>query len=151
MKIIELVVALVVVAFAALGLVEASGFPRASSYLPTAVLGLTCLLGLAWAAQSVLALRREPPTIRVDRTEARRLITLAVLAPLYVLAIEQIGFFTSTFVFLPLAGFALGYTSLRGLAVSTLAFMALLYAVFGLLLRTPLPPERLFQLLGINA
>lgn len=151
MKIIELVVALVVTALAAVGLAEATGFPRTSAYLPFAVLGLTCALGLAWAAQSVLAIRREPPTLRLDPAETRRLLTLAALSLLYAFGMEWIGFFTATVIFLPLAAFTLGYRSLPGLAVSTAAFMALLYAVFGLLLRTPLPPERIMQLVGGGA
>ncbi len=58
MKLVELAVALVVLALAGAGLVDAVGFPRASAYLPTAVLGLTCVLSLVWAAQSVVG---DPP------------------------------------------------------------------------------------------
>lgn len=151
MKIVELVVALVVTALAALGLVDALGFPRASAYLPTAVLGLTCALGLAWAAQSVMAMRRERPTLRLDPAETRRLLTLAALSLLYVLGIVEIGFFTATILFIPLAGLLLGYRNARGLVISTAAFALLLYAVFGLLLRTPLPPELVLQLVGGDA
>ena len=148
MKIVELVIALVVLALAALGLIDAAEFPRASAYLPTAVLGLACVLSVAWAVQSLLAIRREPPTLRLDPAETRRLLTLAALSLLYAFAIVEVGFFTSTVLFIPLAALLLGYRSVRGLALSTAAFALLLYAVFGLLLRTPLPPERILQLLG---
>jgi hypothetical protein len=151
MKIVELAVALVVLALAALGLADATEFPPTSAYLPIAVLGLTCLLSFAWAVQSVLAIRREPPTLRLDPAETRRLLTLAGLALLYALAIVHVGFFTSTFLFIPLAAFLLGYRSARGLIVSTAAFALLLYAVFGLLLRTPLPPELILRLVGGDA
>lgn len=148
MKVVELVVALVVVALAAAGIAEATEFPVASAYLPFAVLGLACGLGLAWAVQSVLAIRREPPSFRLDPAETRRLLTLAGLALLYAFAIVTIGFFTATFIFIPLAAFLLGYRSVRGLAIATAAFALLLYAVFGLLLRTPLPPELILRLGG---
>jgi putative tricarboxylic transport membrane protein len=148
MKIVELAVALVVLALAALGLVDALGFPRASAYLPVAVLGLTCFLSLAWAVQSVLAIRREPPTLRLDPAETRRLLTLAALSLLYAVGIVEVGFFTSTIIFIPLSGLLLGYRDARGLAIATVAFTALLYAVFGLLLRTPLPPELVLTLIG---
>jgi hypothetical protein len=151
MKIVELVVALVILGLAALGLVATMGFPRASAYLPTAVLGLAGALSFAWAVQSVLAIRRAPPTFDVDPNEARRLVTLAGLALLYAFAIETVGFFTSTILFLPLAGSLLGYRNPAGLAISTVAFIALLYAIFGLLLRTPLPPERILGLIGGEA
>jgi hypothetical protein len=151
MKIVELVIALVVLALAEAGLVAATDFPRASAYLPVAVLGLTCALSLAWAVQSVLAIRREPPTLRLDPAETRRLLTLAGLSLLYALAIVELGFFTSTIVFIPLAGLLLGYRDARGLAIATAAFFLLLYAVFGLLLRTPLPPELVLQLIGGDA
>ena len=151
MKLVELVVALVVLALAVLGLVEATGFPPGSAYLPFAVLGLTCLLSRAWAVQSVLAIRREPPRLRLDPAETRRLLTLAGLSLLYAFAIVEIGFFTSTFIFIPLAAVLLGYRSVRGLVISTAAFALLLYAVFGLLLRTPLPPELILRLVGGDA
>lgn len=147
MKIVELVAAMAVMALSALGLLEATGFPRASAYLPVAVLGLSCALGFAWTVQSVLAIRREPPTFRVEPAEARRLVTLAVLSLIYALGVEHVGFFTATVLFLPIAGLALGYRNARGLALATLAFIALLYGVFGLLLRTPLPPELILELI----
>jgi hypothetical protein len=148
MKIVELATALVLLALAGLGLVDAVGFPRASAYLPVAVLGLTCALSFAWAAQSALAIRRERPTLRLDPAETRRLVTLAMLSLLYALGMEAIGFFTSTILFIPLAGLALGYRSWRGLAIATVGFIAVLYAVFGLLLQTPLPGERMLELIG---
>lgn len=151
MKLVELVVALVILALAALGLVDAMGFPPTSAYLPISVLGLTCLLSLAWALQSLLAIRRERPTLRLDPAETRRLLTLAALSLLYALGIVYVGFFTSTFIFIPLSAFLLGYRSARGLVISTVAFALLLYAVFGLLLRTPLPPELILQLVGGDA
>ena len=148
MKILELVFALAVLTLAAIGLVEATAFPRASAYLPVAVLGLTCALSVVWAVQSVIEIRRERPTLTVDPAEARRLVALALLSPLYALAMATMGFFTSTILFLPLAAVALGYRNWRAIALATVAFVGLLYAVFGLLLKTPLPAERLLQLGG---
>lgn len=148
MKFVELGFALVVFALSAIGLADAIGFPRASAYLPTTVLGLACVLSLVWAVQSVVAIRRERPTLRIDPAEARRLVTLAGLSLLYVLAMELIGFFTSTILFLPIAALALGYRNWRGIALATVAFVALLYAVFGLLLRTPLPADRILLIGG---
>lgn len=147
MKIVELTVALIVFVLSALGLTEATSFTRASAYLPTAVLGFACFLSAIWAIQSVVSIRRERPALAVDPSEARRMITLAVLSALYALAIGWIGFFTSTIIFLPLAGVLLGYRNVIGLVIATAAFLALLYAVFGLLLNTPLPPELILQLL----
>ena len=151
MKLVELAVALVVLALAGAGLVDATGFPRASAYLPTAVLGLTCALSLAWAAQSVVAIRRERPSLALDPAEMRRLVTLAVLSLLYALAMEEIGFFTATVLFLPVAAFALGYRNWLGILLATAVFVAVLYGVFGLLLQTPLPDERIFEILGGRA
>ena len=151
MKIVELVVALILLALSALGLTAATDFPGASAYLPTAVLGLSCALSLVWMMQSVLAMRRERPTLRLDPQETRRLITLAVLTLAYALAMQLIGFFTATVLFLPVAGIALGYRQWFGLTVATVGFVVLLYAVFGVLLRTPLPRERVLELLGGGA
>lgn len=151
MKVVELVTALVILALAAAGIAQATGFPVASAYLPMAVLGLACFLSLAWAVQSILAIRREPPSFRLDPAETRRLLTLAGLSLLYAFAIVEIGFFTSTFIFIPLSAFLLGYRSAKGLAIATAAFALLLYAVFGLLLRTPLPPELILRLVGGDA
>lgn len=148
MKVVELLFALAILALAGAGLAEATAFPRASAYLPVAVLGLTCALGLAWAVQSLVAIARERPTLAINPAEARRLVTLALLSPLYALAMGTIGFFTSTILFLPIAALTLGYLNWRGIALATVAFVGLLYAVFGLLLKTPLPAERLLQLGG---
>lgn len=151
MKVVELVIALVVLALAAAGIAQAIGFPVASAYLPVAVLGLACVLSFTWAVQSVQAIRREPPSFRLDPAETRRLLTLAGLSLLYAFAIVAIGFFTATLIFIPLAAFLLGYRSVRGLAIATAAFALLLYSVFGLLLRTPLPPELILRLVGGDA
>ena len=151
MKIVELVVALVILGLSVLGLVDTTGFPRASAYLPTAVLGLACALSLAWVVQSVLAIRRERPTLRLDPARTRRLLTLAALSLLYAVAIVGIGFFTSTMLFIPLSALLLGYRNAGGLVIATAAFAVLLYTVFGLLLRTPLPPELILRLVGGEA
>lgn len=151
MKIVELAVALIVLVLSLLGLTEATGFTRASAYLPTAVLGFTAFLSVIWAIQSIIAIRREVPSFAVDPAEARRMVTLAVISVLYALSIGWVGFFTSTVVFLPLASVSLGYRNVIGVAIATLAFMALLYAVFHLLLKTPLPPELILELLGSKA
>ena len=148
MKIVELVVALVVLALSLLGLTEAMGFTRASAYLPTAVMGFAAFLSAIWAIQSVVAMLRERPALTIEPKEARRIATLAVLTGLYALSISWIGFFTATVIFLPLAAVLLGYRRPAGLATATVAFMALLYAVFGLLLKTPLPPELILSLIG---
>lgn len=148
--VIELVAALGVGAISVLGVVEASRYNGASSYMPLAVTGLAVALSGVWAVQAALALARGGGgsfDIGAHLLARFAIIVAAVIA--YVAGIGTIGFFTSTFIMVPGLAILIGYRNIPVALLSTVGFCVVLYAVFRLLLSIPLPPERLFQAMGI--
>ena len=149
---LEMLVALGLAGACVVGAVEAASFPRESAYLPTALLVAGAVLSLIWAVQSLAARMRadEAAVVRValPAAEARRLAIIGVGVPGLVLAIQVLGFFTAFALVVPALAYALGYRSLRGLAVGVALFIGLLYLAFVVILERPLPPEIWRGLLG---
>ena len=139
---IEVITALGVTTLAFVGLRQALGFPGASAYLPTAVLGFAAFLGLVWTAQSLWAMRsKAEPSITIDRAELRRLATIMAGVLVLVAALPVFGFFTVFAVLIPAIAWFLGYRNWRGLVFGTLLFLGPLYVLFVVFLGRPLPPE----------
>ncbi|MCF3933831.1 tripartite tricarboxylate transporter TctB family protein [Acuticoccus sp. M5D2P5] len=148
-SVIELVAALVATAVAVAGIVEASGYRGASSYMPLAVTGIAAVLGLVWAGQSAFALARGAGgTMQFPAALVGRFIIIVAAAVAYVYGIAHIGYFTSTIIMVPVLSTAIGYRNFVVTVLATIGFCAVLYAVFRLLLSVPLPPEAILNLLG---
>ena len=139
---LEMIVALGLMCLCIAGTVEAARFPQESAYLPTAVFAAASLLSLVWAGQSFATrLRRGGGFLILEPLELRRLALIAAGALALAVAIPTLGFFTSFAFLVPGIAWATGYRRPRGLAVGTLIFIGVLYAVFVLILNRPLPVE----------
>ena len=134
--------------FASLGIAAAwmaRGYAGASGAYPM-VLGLVlALLGVIVAARAVR------PTFGQARSlcdAPARLITAVVISALYVAAVTQLGFYTSSFLVMLAMPAALGFR--RGLyALATaVVFVAIVFLVFSVLLENPLPREAILTLLA---
>lgn len=145
---LELIAALGVAVLSAAGLTHALGFPKASAYLPVGVTGLAFVLALIWAGQAVWNMRRRTRTVEADPAHLRRLAVMAGASLVYVAAVAAVGFFTATALFVVLTAIALGMRRLPAILVTAACFTLGLYLVFVVLLQRPLPPERLFGLIG---
>lgn len=74
------------------------------------------------------------------RGNARRMILhLSVAMFGYLLLVEFLGYIASTFLFMLVAGSAWRHYSWRALGISAAAFSLVLFLVFNILLRSPLP------------
>lgn len=139
---IELVVATLAASLSAIGVFHASGFPRTSAYLPTAVLSVMTLLLVLWAFQAFLKLRRDQSEIlKIEKSAARRFLSLTCGSALLIALAPVLGFITSFFIFIPFVGFVLGYRRWKPLLVAGTVFSVLVYLIFRILLERPLPPE----------
>ena len=138
---LELTAALGVTGLALAGLIQALGFPGASAYLPSAVLGFATLLGLVWTAQALWAICKAAIPMSLDPVELRRLGIIMAGALVLVTALPVLGFFTSFAILIPLIGWLLGYRHWRSMVFGTVLFLIPLYMLFVLFLGRPLPLE----------
>ncbi|WP_126975919.1 tripartite tricarboxylate transporter TctB family protein [Frigidibacter oleivorans] len=151
---LELALSLGCAALSLLGYATARGYGGGSGMLPSAVLLIATALSAIWFLQSVIELRRTPvegpapDPLRISPAQLGRFAALILGTALVVLGIDSIGFFTAGLILLPAMAVALGYRAPGPIAVATLCFIALLYGVFHLLLKLPLPPEAVLSLLG---
>lgn len=111
----------------------ASGFPIA--------LGI---LGLIVLAAVTFRLLKDKPKVKLllfDFTslDGRAVTFNAILLLVYVLVVDILGFVLSTFLYLAIAGWLIGYRNAPRLAIYALAVTAALTVVFGVLFSVPLP------------
>jgi hypothetical protein len=148
-SVVELVAAGVSAAAFLFLLLEATGYPGRSAYMPVAAAAIGAAMCALWALRSLRLLAagqaERYPATRDDLTRFALILGLAVL---YVVGFITIGFFTSTLVLLPVFAVALGYRRWRVIALTTLGFALVLWVVFRLLLSLPLPPEAVLTLIG---
>lgn len=145
---VELGIALVGAALSLIGVVHAMGFPRDSAYLPTAVLSLLTLLLVVWAAKAfVLTRQQRTEKFRFKKDEAQRFVVLVIASIILIAISPWLGFATSFLIFVPLTGFLLGYRKRKGLALTAVVFILLIYLIFEVLLSRPLPTELFIRLL----
>jgi hypothetical protein len=146
-QIIEIAVASLIFVISGFGLRQGLAFPGRSSYLPVATLGLAMILCCIWVVQSLISLRRERRSIAINPMELKRLVIIGVFGFIYVILIPVLGFFSATTLFTPVTAFCLGFRRWKAIALTTVAFVAVLYIVFGYILKTPLPSELIGQLI----
>lgn len=142
--VIELIAGIVVAALSIAGLAEAWGYSGETGLMPRAVLVAAVFLSLVWCLQSLRAMGANGEKIEVETGALVRFGLLMAGGAVYVLGIASIGFFTSTVIIVPAIAAGLGYRNWTVIALSTLGFVAVLYAVFRLLLQIPLPDEIIF-------
>lgn len=143
---LELAFSVLFIALGILGFLEALRYRGQSGLMPQAVMVIATLLALVWFVQAALSLQRDTGVpIRFTLTSIIRFAATVGGTVLVVIGITRIGFFTSAAVAVPAIAYVLGYRSAWGLAVGTVLFVAVLFAVFHLLLRIPLPPEVLLR------
>lgn len=134
--------------FAAL-LVQALGYRGGSGMMPRAVLIIALGLTGLWLVQTLPGLLSSGQApLRLNMPVTLRFLALLGGTMLAVAGISTIGYFTSAAIMLPAMAVALGYRKPVPLIIGTCAFTAVLFSVFHLLLKIPLPPEAIFSILG---
>ncbi|MWB78319.1 tripartite tricarboxylate transporter TctB family protein [Pseudooceanicola sp. 216_PA32_1] len=134
--------------FAGLGIAAAwmaTGYKGASGIYPMTLGLILTLLGALVALKAVRSGRNETRAL-VDAPA--QMITASVVAALYVAAVVPFGFFTASFLVMLAMPFALGFRKPLYALIVALAFVALVYLVFSVLLEKPLPREAVLSLMA---
>lgn len=146
---LELGAAAIAVLASIAGLMSAWSYPKASGLMPRAVLVITLCLALVWLVQTLSQSRKsEGEVVTFAPLTIWRFCVVVGGTAVVIIGASTIGFFTCALIMLPIMAVAIGYRSPARLAIGTLAFVALLYSVFNLLLQIPLPPEAILTHLG---
>ncbi|WP_142850019.1 tripartite tricarboxylate transporter TctB family protein [Telmatospirillum sp. J64-1] len=109
--------------------------------LPTAIGSIMALLGAILALRGLRSRPAGDAPAKPLFTSLPLFAVTAAICVVYVMALPSLGFFTSSALFVPVLALALGFRRPLYLAGATVIFLVLLYAVFILLLRRPLPAE----------
>ena len=144
--IIETFAAICFLGIGILGFYQGQSYYGDSSLLPTMVSGLLIGLCIIWLLQIFIFKRIDFSTATQAGT-GRKLFALIALIAAYLVAASQWGVITFTALFIPAVSLILGYRNKKAIVASTALFVALIYAVFSLLLSTPLPPEAISLIL----
>ena len=78
----------------------------------------------------------------------KRLLVLAGLTGAYTVSIPWLGFYTATFLAIPVISGAIGYRNLPAMLLSSCVFTVVVYGIFKLFLAVPLPEELVVRLMG---
>lgn len=146
-KSVEIIAAILfAAAFAAL-FAEARSYAGRSSYMPMAATGLGFVMCCLWALHEMrLPAGARRDTSGLSHGETRRLAVVLAAGALYVAGFAWLGFFTTTALIVPGLAALMGYRDWKVLLPAVIAFIAVLFVVFRLLLSVPLPDEALLIL-----
>lgn len=137
--------AVIMVLLSAAFLLQSLSYPPESSQFPRFLMGVQLIFSLIFLFQQF----RQP----LESKKANNMEVIASLAPafkvflitsLYVLAIDFVGYFSSTAIFLIGAMTLFGNRRMTAMAVITACFLALIYALFVLFMGVRLPQGFLF-------
>ena len=129
------IAALVLLALSGAAWIETGTIPGEARLFPRLVLGVMGVLSVAMLVRSFARRTDAGPFFLAPGALA---VTLA-LAVVYIAAVEVIGYFAATALFVPGLALALGLRRTLLLALTTLGFVAAVYLVFVVLFGRPLP------------
>ncbi len=125
-------------------------YPAQAQTFPRAVIIFTAIVAALWLVNAVkkylsakAAGATESGSIALSEMNKTIIVVLLELL-LYVIVVNRLGYFTSTFLYLLITMYTLGYRNKLVLVVLPIAFVAVVGIVFGKLLYIPLPTGLLF-------
>lgn len=132
------ITAIVVIVLSIIGLVEAKSYPAEAATYPLAIL-------LMAIALSVILLVTKPRVkTKPGNIVYRQLYRMIIFTIAYYMLIKVIGYYFATLLYVFVSMYFLKERNPVVLASVPVGFVAVLYCVFGLFLRVPLPHLRLF-------
>lgn len=136
----------IVVLFGAAAFILAKDMPDTAPIFPRIASSLIMLLGALLALTSFIRMKRGIPTEEkaFDPENIAKPLILAAMILIYVLGIKLIGFYVVTLLVLVIYMWILGIRSIKPLVITTVIVMVLIYAVFTIGLKVPLPKGLLF-------
>lgn len=148
----EFAVSIVTVLLFSMGLMQAFSYRGDSAYFPMFVFGSGAVCGIAWAAQSFLKIRKrssqDVPEDEQDEVRIWNVVSIILASVLYVYAVGTFGYFVSTLVFVGVLPLVLGYRNPVAAIAGAVIFTAMIFLVFRIFLRVPLPADMLARLFG---
>jgi hypothetical protein len=143
----DLVTGAVFFAIAAGLLLEATGLPPGAALVPRAALGALMLLSVLLALRGLRALRAQAgPEDGAPFVQAPARLLVGVLAmAAYIAAIETVGFYPATAVFVPATAYALGARDRVAILLAGVGFLVFAYVVFDILFERVMPAGLLFS------
>lgn len=126
-----------------------SSYPKQAQQFPRVIIIVTGILAAMWLIGSVrkhLSSKANPPK-QGDKAPAelqKTIILIFVELLLYVILADKIGYFSSTFLYLIVTMYTLGYKNKIAMLALSAAIVAVIGLVFGKILVIPLPSGLLF-------
>lgn len=142
----DMLTALALIAVSLAALFYIAGLSAGAALFPKLTAG--ALLGLSVIYLVREALRRSTEPKEAFFHHAPRFGVALALIVGYALTFPQIGYFTTTIVFIPVFAAAIGMRRHLVTIAAAVGFSAVVYVVFVMFLNRRLPPERLLDLLG---
>ena len=142
-------VAIFLLVFCGLAYWEAYPYPHGSAYFPRILILLLAVMSCALMAKSILQGRREkvqkdrPPGVNGSslwkKEVATKVVLMIAVSVVYLFIMSSVGFYLTTFIYLPLMIWLLGVRKKRVIALSTGFVLIFIYLVFSTFLKVPIP------------
>jgi len=136
----DVISALVIIAISIFLLSKTTGLPAESSLFPSAVLRVMIILAVVLGSMSLVKNWSADTTKDVFKDRRRFLHTVIVIVA-YAVAVDTIGFYSSTVIMLPATAFLFGYRLLHNIAITTVSLVGALLVLFTLLMGREFPTE----------
>lgn len=127
-------------------LTQARMLPAGAAFLPSIALAAIMFLSAIMIWRGIRRMRAGMPGggSKPFISSPARLLTGIVAMGLYIAAIEMVGFYPSTALFVPLTAYVLGARNPVTLATAAVGFVLFAYVVFDLLFERVMPQGLLF-------
>lgn len=120
-------------------LTKVTDMPYMSALLPVAMLSTMIVLSVLMILRNLL--KAGTVSIKPVFTSPPRFLLVVACVGGYVLAVGNVGFYTSTLFMLPVVAWLFGYRNPKGIALATLIFVGGIALIFLVLMNQSLPPE----------
>lgn len=142
----DVICAAVLVLFSIGAWVEAVALSARAAMFPRLVVGLLLVFSVIYLLRSLWQAGAADAVVPFFANFPRLLIALMLIAA-YVLAFPYVGFFTTTFFFIPVFSVAIGLRRITSVLIASAIFTVGAWVVFVVLLGRRLPPEALLSML----
>lgn len=132
------ITAIVVIMLSIFGLMEAKSYPTEAATYPLTILLMTIILSV------VLLITKPRVKTKPENIVYRQLYGMIIFTIAYYITIRIIGYYFATLLYVLVSMYFLKERNLIVLATVPVGFVVVLYCVFGLFLRVPLPHLTLF-------
>ncbi|MEX2644484.1 MAG: tripartite tricarboxylate transporter TctB family protein [Acetobacterales bacterium] len=115
-------------------------FPDSAAAYARMITGSMVVLSAVMFGRSFTAAERDKVFEPLMR-HPRRFAVGAAMTVAYCVGCEYVGYYTASLVFIPTAAWVFGLRRPVMIAVTTVAYCAMIYGIFEVLFERPLPPE----------